>query len=156
MSGYLDFAYPKSGYAAQEICSKKDILMLEYACSLFQALSDPIRLRCIIMMRLNGAMAVNDLAFLLQVPQPKVSKHLAILKNAGLACRKRDASWVKYSIAPELPVWVHVVIEQAMNGLAEVNDPVVGKDFERHMSYRLPSQKDDGNNKNDKQEKFPS
>ncbi|MGY0794208.1 ArsR/SmtB family transcription factor [Azospirillum argentinense] len=156
MSGYLYFAYLKNGYAFKGICARKDILMLEYACSLFQALSDPIRLRCIIMMRLNGAMAVNDLAFLLQVPQPKVSKHLAILKNAGLACRQRDASWVKYSIAPELPAWVHAVIEQAMNGLAEVNDPVVGKDFERHMLYRLPSQKDGENHKNDKQEKISS
>ncbi|MXO74944.1 metalloregulator ArsR/SmtB family transcription factor [Altererythrobacter aerius] len=58
-----------------------------------RALGDLTRLR---IMRLIGAMelAVGELAHVLGQSQPRVSRHVAILCDAGLAERRREGSWV--------------------------------------------------------------
>ncbi|MXP45794.1 metalloregulator ArsR/SmtB family transcription factor [Altererythrobacter luteolus] len=58
-----------------------------------RALADPTRLR---VMRLLSAMelAVGELAQVLGQSQPRVSRHVAILCDAGLAERHREGSWV--------------------------------------------------------------
>lgn len=58
-----------------------------------RALADPTRLR---IMRLLSAMelAVGELAQVLGQSQPRVSRHVAILCDAGLAMRHREGSWV--------------------------------------------------------------
>lgn len=58
-----------------------------------RALADPTRLR---MMRLLGVMelAVGELAQVLGQSQPRVSRHIGILCDAGLAERHREGSWV--------------------------------------------------------------
>lgn len=58
-----------------------------------RALADPTRLR---IMRLLSAMelAVGELAQVLGQSQPRVSRHVAILCDAGLAERQREGSWV--------------------------------------------------------------
>jgi ArsR family transcriptional regulator len=61
--------------------------------ALFRALADPTRLRIV---RLIGAMelAVGELAQVLGQSQPRVSRHVGILCDAGLAERHREGSWV--------------------------------------------------------------
>ncbi len=61
--------------------------------TVMRALGDPTRLR---IMRLIGAMelAVGELAHVLGQSQPRVSRHVAILADAGLAERRREGSWV--------------------------------------------------------------
>lgn len=61
--------------------------------SLFKALADPTRLR---IARLLGTMelAVGELAQVLGQSQPRVSRHVGILCDAGLAERRREGSWV--------------------------------------------------------------
>lgn len=70
-----------------------------------RALADPTRLR---IMRLLGVMelAVGELAQVLGQSQPRVSRHVGILCDAGLAERRREGSWVflraaTYSGSPE-------------------------------------------------------
>lgn len=60
---------------------------------IFKALADPTRLR---IARLLGAMelAVGELAQVLGQSQPRVSRHIGILCDAGLAERRREGSWV--------------------------------------------------------------
>ncbi len=60
---------------------------------LFKALADPTRLR---IARLLDAMelAVGELAQVLGQSQPRVSRHVGILCDAGLAERRREGSWV--------------------------------------------------------------
>ncbi|MCB2075240.1 MAG: metalloregulator ArsR/SmtB family transcription factor [Novosphingobium sp.] len=60
---------------------------------LFRALADPTRLR---MMRLLAHMelAVGELAQVLGQSQPRVSRHVRILCDAGLAERRKEGSWV--------------------------------------------------------------
>ncbi|MFA9201440.1 MAG: ArsR/SmtB family transcription factor [Cypionkella sp.] len=61
--------------------------------TVIRALGDSTRLR---IMRLIGAMelAVGELAHVLGQSQPRVSRHVAILCDAGLAERRREGSWV--------------------------------------------------------------
>ncbi|TRD11816.1 metalloregulator ArsR/SmtB family transcription factor [Erythrobacter insulae] len=61
--------------------------------TLFKALADPTRLR---IARLLGTMelAVGELAQALGQSQPRVSRHVGILCDAGLAERRREGSWV--------------------------------------------------------------
>lgn len=61
--------------------------------TIFKALADPTRLRT---MRLLSAMelAVGELAQVLGQSQPRVSRHVGILCDAGLAERRREGSWV--------------------------------------------------------------
>lgn len=61
--------------------------------TIFKALADPTRLR---IARLLGTMelAVGELAQVLGQSQPRVSRHVGILCDAGLAERRREGSWV--------------------------------------------------------------
>ncbi|MGB3806330.1 MAG: metalloregulator ArsR/SmtB family transcription factor [Erythrobacter sp.] len=61
--------------------------------ALFKALADPTRLR---IARLLSTMelAVGELAQVLGQSQPRVSRHVGILCDAGLAERRREGSWV--------------------------------------------------------------
>ena len=61
--------------------------------AIFKALADPTRLRIV---RLLGTMelAVGELAQVLGQSQPRVSRHVGILCDAGLAERRREGSWV--------------------------------------------------------------
>ncbi|MFW2351072.1 ArsR/SmtB family transcription factor [Qipengyuania sp.] len=61
--------------------------------TVFRSLADPTRLR---IMRLLGSMelAVGEVAQVLGQSQPRVSRHIGILCDAGLAERRREGSWV--------------------------------------------------------------
>ena len=67
--------------------------------AIFKALADPTRLR---IARLLSAMelAVGELAQVLGQSQPRVSRHVGILCDAGLAERRREGSWVFLRAGP--------------------------------------------------------
>ena len=62
---------------------------------LFKTLSDPTRLRLLNLLAC-GETCVCDLADSLRVVQPKVSRHLARLKRAGLVEALREGKWMHY------------------------------------------------------------
>src|SRR5688572_31829921 len=66
---------------------------------LLRALSDRARLRLLSLLG-PGEACVCDLSGALGVPQPKVSRHLAVLLRAGLVRCRRDGRWAHYSAAP--------------------------------------------------------
>jgi ArsR family transcriptional regulator len=64
---------------------------------LFAALADPTRLRLLNLM--NGReVCVCYFVEILQQSQPKVSRHLAYLRNAGIVTARRDGRWMHYSM----------------------------------------------------------
>lgn len=65
---------------------------------LFKALSEPVRIRLIALLRLKGELCVCELVTALELPQSVVSRHLAYLRNAGLALARRDGIWMYYQI----------------------------------------------------------
>ncbi|MBN1504191.1 MAG: metalloregulator ArsR/SmtB family transcription factor [Candidatus Eisenbacteria bacterium] len=66
---------------------------------LFRALSDPTRLE-IVQLVSSSPRNVTELTSLVGVSQPKVSRHLKILRDAGLLNDVRRGKWVWYEIAP--------------------------------------------------------
>jgi ArsR family transcriptional regulator len=62
---------------------------------LFKTLSDPTRLRLLNLLAC-GETCVCELTDTLRVVQPKISRHLAHLKRAGLVEARRDGKWVHY------------------------------------------------------------
>lgn len=66
---------------------------------LFLALADKTRLRLLGLMA-DGEVSVGYLAERISESQPKVSRHLAYLRNAGIVSTRRDGKWVYYSISP--------------------------------------------------------
>ncbi len=65
---------------------------------LFQALSDSSRLRILSLLRVHE-LAVGEIAQLLDQSQPRVSRHIRILEEAGIAERRREGSWVFVRLA---------------------------------------------------------
>ena len=65
--------------------------------TMFLALGDKTRLRLLALMA-DGPVAVGFLADRLKESQPKVSRHLAYLRNAGMVTTARDGKWVYYGI----------------------------------------------------------
>jgi ArsR family transcriptional regulator len=70
-------------------------------CTIFSALADPTRLRIVALLRAME-LSVGELAQVLGQSQPRVSRHVKILIEAGLAERRKEGSWVFLSLgAPE-------------------------------------------------------
>jgi ArsR family transcriptional regulator len=59
----------------------------------FQALADPTRLRILSLLRIME-LSVGELAQVLGQSQPRVSRHLKILADAGVVERRKEGSWV--------------------------------------------------------------
>jgi ArsR family transcriptional regulator len=64
----------------------------------FQALADPTRLRIVVLLRLME-LSVGELAQVLGQSQPRVSRHLKILADAGVLERRKEGSWVFLTLA---------------------------------------------------------
>ena len=66
---------------------------------LFKAFSDSTRLRILLLLLQNGELCVCDLMESLQIPQSTISRHLALLRGAGLVEGRRQGVWMHYKIA---------------------------------------------------------
>jgi ArsR family transcriptional regulator len=64
---------------------------------IYECLCDLTRLRLINLMR-DGEVCVCFFAETLETNNPKISRHLAYLKRAGLVNSRRDGKWVHYSL----------------------------------------------------------
>jgi ArsR family transcriptional regulator len=64
----------------------------------FQALADPSRLRILALLR-RMELSVGELAQVLGQSQPRVSRHLKILADAGVLERRKEGSWVFLTLA---------------------------------------------------------
>lgn len=66
---------------------------------MFRAFSDRTRLRILHVLQ-GGELCVGDLVEILQVPQPRASRHLSHLRKAGLVEVRKTGLWSHYSLAP--------------------------------------------------------
>jgi ArsR family transcriptional regulator, arsenate/arsenite/antimonite-responsive transcriptional repressor len=89
--------------------------------SLFAALADRTRLRLLNLMS-AGEVCVCYFIEVLDEPQPKISRHLAFLRNAGLVSARRDGKWMHYSIATPQ----HPLLQKVLDALRR--DPEMQRD----------------------------
>ena len=73
------------------------------ALAVFRALADPTRLRIVALVR-RIELAVGELALVLDQSQPRVSRHLKILADAGLIERAKEGAWVFVRLADDAHV----------------------------------------------------
>lgn len=66
--------------------------------TLFKALSDETRIRIVALLT-HGELCVCDIIQVLDLPQSTVSRHLAILRQAGLVEDRRKGVWIYYRLA---------------------------------------------------------
>ena len=85
--------------------------------TLFHILSDETRLRALALMQTSGELCICELVHALALPQPKISRHMAAMRDAGIVTPRRDAQWVFYALSPALPDWQQQVVTAAMLGL---------------------------------------
>lgn len=67
---------------------------------LFKALSDPTRLRLAVLLALRGESCVCHLAAALEAPDFRISRHLGVLRAAGLVEARREGTWMYYQLVP--------------------------------------------------------
>jgi ArsR family transcriptional regulator len=84
---------------------------------LLPLLADPTRLRCVVLLQQEGELCVCELVQALDLPQPKVSRHLALLREAGVVEDRRAGQWVHYRLHPALPAWARAVVTAAADGV---------------------------------------
>lgn len=77
----------------------------------FNALADETRRRMLALIIRESELCVCELHYALDVLQPKVSRHLAILRDAGLLSMRREGTWVFYRINADLPAWALTILE---------------------------------------------
>ena len=65
----------------------------------FRGLGDPIRLRILELLRDEGELTVGELVRRLELPQPKVSNHLACLRWCGFVTTRRQHRVIYYQLA---------------------------------------------------------
>jgi len=83
---------------------------------LLRALADETRLRCIMLLAAADELCVCEITSVLDLAQPKISRHLALLRESGLVTVRRDGLWMHYRINPALPGWARQVIDGVMTG----------------------------------------
>ena len=66
---------------------------------MFRAFYDRTRLRILSLLG-DGELCVNDIVEVLQMLQPRVSRHLGHLRKAGLVPARKSGLWIHYSLAP--------------------------------------------------------
>ena len=77
---------------------------------LTKTLADDLRLRMVILLAKHGELCVCDLMSAVDADQPRVSRHLGVMKRVDLVTARRDGQWMHYRLHPDLPQWAFAVI----------------------------------------------
>lgn len=78
--------------------------------TLFQALSDSTRLRILVLIQSFGELCVCELAQATDIQQPKISRHLASLRESQIVKDRRQGVWIFYSINNDLSNWMQIIL----------------------------------------------
>ena len=76
----------------------------------FSALANEIRLRVLTLLQSQGELCVCELIHALDLSQPMISRHLALLRADGLVETRRAGQWMYYQIHPKLAAWASEVL----------------------------------------------
>jgi len=94
----------------------------------FRALADKTRLRLLNLMR-TDEVCVCFLTEILGTHQPKISRHLAYLRRAGIVSARREGQWMHYRLAEPHDQSAASVLRSVLASLA--NDQKMQTDRER-------------------------
>jgi len=81
-----------------------------------RALADPTRLRILMLLLNEEELCVCHLTKTLDIVQPKVSRHLAVLRENELLLDRRSGLWIHYRLHPSLPIWCYKALQSLSTG----------------------------------------
>ena len=103
---------------------------------LFKALGDDVRLRIVALLA-HGELCVCHIEEALGLTQPNASRHLGILRAAGLATFERRNKWVYYRLAAQPNAECARQLRALLAAFAK--QPVLKKDIERLLKSKGPN-----------------
>lgn len=111
----------------------KQTLFLEPMIDILKAIAEPSRLR-ILALLCRGDLTVSDLTTILGQSQPRVSRHLKLLYEAGVISRYQEGAWAYFRLADTS---VHSKICASV--ISELNpaDGVLSRDYERMEQVKV-------------------
>jgi ArsR family transcriptional regulator len=95
---------------------------------LFRALADPTRLRLINLVA-KQEVCVCYFVEVIGVPQPKISRHLAYLRRAGIVAARREGKWMHYKLVMPSDPHAAAILSATVDALRENKE--LQKDFQR-------------------------
>ncbi|MCV2885985.1 metalloregulator ArsR/SmtB family transcription factor [Aestuariibacter sp. AA17] len=91
----------------------------------FKALSDSTRLQILLLITQHKALCVCDLTDSLLLSQPKISRHLALLREHNILQDERRKKWMFYQLHPSLNEWqrsvLYTCLREYENQVAPIN-----------------------------------
>ncbi|MEL7050107.1 MAG: metalloregulator ArsR/SmtB family transcription factor, partial [Pseudomonadota bacterium] len=109
--------------------------------SALKAVAEPTRLRILMLLR-HGELNVKDLTQILGQSQPRLSRHLKLLTEAGLVERFREGSWVYFYVSDRTDGGA---LAHALIGMADLTDPVLSLDRTRASEIKRQRQEQSQN-----------
>jgi ArsR family transcriptional regulator len=88
---------------------------------LFRALADPTRLRLLNLIG-DQEICVCYLVEVLRMSQPKISRHLAYLRKAGIVAARREGKWMHYRIATPSDQVAARILRETMKHLSDKSE----------------------------------
>jgi len=88
---------------------------------LFQALADRTRLRLLHLMA-EQEVCVCYFVQVIDAPQPKISRHLAYLRRAGLVAARREGKWMHYRLAGLTDMRAASILKATLESLGQEKD----------------------------------
>jgi ubiquinone/menaquinone biosynthesis C-methylase UbiE/DNA-binding HxlR family transcriptional regulator len=95
--------------------------------AVLKAAAEPTRLRILVLLR-SGELNVKDLMQILRQSQPRLSRHLKLLHEAGLLERFREGSWVYFRLSEEARFGD---LANSLTTAVDPADPLISRDRER-------------------------
>jgi len=87
--------------------------------SILSALAEPTRLSALAILWDGSEHCVCELMAKLGASQSRMSRHMSVLKAAGLVTDRRDAQWVRYRKSQKLAASVAAIIDAAVAAIPE-------------------------------------
>ncbi len=82
----------------------------------YLALNDKFRRRILALLLIEDEICVCELTDVLRLPQPKVSRHLNVLRLAGIVSVRRVGTWIFYRLSAHMPIWTYKIVESMAHG----------------------------------------
>ncbi len=102
----------------------------------FQMLSDSTRLRVLMLLQREGELCVCELTHALALSQPKISRHLAQLRESGVVETRRAGKWMFYRLSDSLPEWAQATLKSTLKGLHHARPYLQDREWLNEMPGR--------------------
>lgn len=93
----------------------------------FKCLSDDTRYQIIMLIFKHQQLCVCEFTEILDLSQPKISRHLAQLRNCGVLSDHREGRWVYYRLSETLPSWCTAIIKETYVGNQDELESLMNK-----------------------------